>query len=155
MALGYDGRLFILAFDHRGSFQKKWFGLEGDPSPADVEKITDAKHLIYEGMEKAVEQGAKAGATGVLIDEQFGGDIPRQAKERGLKLAMPVEKSGQDMFDFQYGELALSASRIGTCTRIPLATWIAFSGPSMPTWTCSPKMISCRATKRRLSISSR
>jgi len=50
MGLGYDGKLFILAFDHRGSFQKKWFGLEGDPSPADIEKITDAKHLIFEGL---------------------------------------------------------------------------------------------------------
>ena len=32
MALGYDGKLYILAFDHRGSFQKKMFGIEGDPS---------------------------------------------------------------------------------------------------------------------------
>ena len=31
MALGYDGKLYILAFDHRGSFQKKMFGIEGDP----------------------------------------------------------------------------------------------------------------------------
>ena len=44
--------------------------------------------------------------TGVLVDEQFGApkDIPRQAKERGLLLAMPVEKSGQNEFDFQYGD---------------------------------------------------
>ena len=27
MALGYDGKLYILAFDHRGSFQKKMFGI--------------------------------------------------------------------------------------------------------------------------------
>ena len=32
MALGYDGKLYILAFDHRGSFQKKMFGIEGDPT---------------------------------------------------------------------------------------------------------------------------
>ena len=31
MALGYDGKLYILAFDHRGSFQKKMFGIEGEP----------------------------------------------------------------------------------------------------------------------------
>ncbi|HEV8153502.1 MAG TPA: DUF2090 domain-containing protein, partial [Solirubrobacteraceae bacterium] len=36
--------------------------------------------------------------------EQFGGDIPKQAKSDGLKLAMPVEKSGQDLFDFEYGD---------------------------------------------------
>jgi len=41
---------------------------------------------------------------GVLVDEQFGSDIPRRAREHGLKLAMPVEKSGQNEFDFDYGE---------------------------------------------------
>jgi len=29
---------------------------------------------------------------------------PAEAREHGLKLAMPVEKSGQDEFDFQYGD---------------------------------------------------
>lgn len=103
MALGYDGKLYILAFDHRGSFQKKMFGIDGDPTPEQTATIADAKHLIYEGMEEAVRRGAEAGATGVLVDEQFGGDIPRDAHSAGLKLAMPVEKSGQNEFDFEYG----------------------------------------------------
>ncbi len=104
MALGYDGKLYILAFDHRGSFQKKMFGIEGDPSPEETERIADAKRLIFEGMLEAVSRGAEAGATGVLVDEQFGSDIPKRAEEHGLKLAMPVEKSGQNEFDFEYGE---------------------------------------------------
>src|SRR3954463_7576197 len=104
MALGYDGKLYILAFDHRGSFQKKMFGIEGEPTDEETRTISDAKHLIFEGMQKAVEKGVDAPATGVLVDEQFGSNIPQQAKEGGLKLAMPVEKSGQDEFDFQYGE---------------------------------------------------
>jgi myo-inositol catabolism protein IolC len=104
MALGYDGKLYILAFDHRGSFQKKMFGIAGDPTPEETETISDAKRLIFEGMLAAVSRGAEADATGVLIDEQFGSDIPRRAHERGLKLAMPVEKSGQNEFDFQYGD---------------------------------------------------
>jgi 5-dehydro-2-deoxygluconokinase len=105
MALGYDGKLYFLAFDHRGSFQKKMFGIEGDPTDEQTRTIADAKHLIYEGMLKSVEKGSvKGDEIGVLVDEQFGGDIPRQAKQDGLKLAMPVEKSGQDEFDFQYGE---------------------------------------------------
>src|SRR5579875_1762886 len=103
MALGYHEKLYILAFDHRGSFQKKMFGIEGDPTPEETERIADAKHLIYEGMEEAVKRGAEAGQTGVLVDEQFGGEIPQQAKSHDLKLAMPVEKSGQNEFDFQYG----------------------------------------------------
>src|SRR4051794_5890105 len=106
MSLGYDGKLFILAFDHRGSFQKKWFGLESAPTPEDVERISDGKHLIFEGLLHALEQGSEAGVTGALVDEQFGTPtaIPSQAKERGLKLAMPVEKSGQNEFDFEYGD---------------------------------------------------
>jgi myo-inositol catabolism protein IolC len=104
MALGYDGKLYILAFDHRGSFQKKMFGIQGDPTPEETERIADAKRLIFEGMLVAVGEGAEAGATGVLVDEQFGSDIPKQAREHGLKLAMPVEKSGQDEFDFEYGD---------------------------------------------------
>jgi myo-inositol catabolism protein IolC len=104
MALGYDGKLYILAFDHRGSFQKKMFGIQGDPTPEETEHIADAKRLIFEGMELAVQRGVDASATGVLVDEQFGSDIPKRAKEQNLVLAMPVEKSGQDEFDFQFGE---------------------------------------------------
>src|SRR5437588_11142174 len=104
MALGYDGKLYILAFDHRGSFQKKMFGISGDPTPEQTETISDAKRLIFEGMLVAVERGAEAGATGVLVDERFGSNIPERAREHGLKLAMPVEKSGQEEFDFEYGD---------------------------------------------------
>jgi myo-inositol catabolism protein IolC len=104
MALGYDGKLYILAFDHRGSFQKKMFGIEGEPSAEQTETIADAKRLIFEGMLEAVSRGVEAEATGVLVDEQFGSDIPQRAHEGGLKLAMPVEKSGQEEFDFQYGD---------------------------------------------------
>jgi myo-inositol catabolism protein IolC len=105
MALGYDGdKLYILAFDHRGSFQKKMFGIEGVPTSEQVETIADAKRVIFEGMLEAVQRGAEPSATGVLVDEQFGSDIPARAKERGLKLSMPVEKSGQNEFDFEYGD---------------------------------------------------
>jgi myo-inositol catabolism protein IolC len=104
MSLGYDGKLYILAFDHRGSFQKKMFGIEGDPTPEQTETISDAKRLIFEGMLEAVSRGAEAHQTGVLVDEQFGSDVPKRARDNELKLAMPVEKSGQNEFDFQYGQ---------------------------------------------------
>jgi myo-inositol catabolism protein IolC len=106
MTLGYDGKLYILAFDHRGSFQKKMFGIEGEPTPEQTETISDAKHLIFEGMVKAVDAGVDPRASGVLVDEQFGApkNIPGDAKQRGLLLAMPVEKSGQNEFDFEYGD---------------------------------------------------
>jgi 5-dehydro-2-deoxygluconokinase len=104
MNLGYDQTLYILAFDHRGSFQKKFFGIEGDPDSEQTAIIADAKHLIFEGMLQAVAAGADAHVSGVLVDEQFGSTVPEEARESGLKLAMPAERSGQPMFDFQYGD---------------------------------------------------
>jgi 5-dehydro-2-deoxygluconokinase len=104
MQLGYEKKLYILAFDHRGSFQKKFFGIEGEPDPEQTAMIADAKHLIFEGMQRAVSEGADPSVTGVLVDEQFGGSVPEEACAQGLKLAMPAERSGQNMFDFQYGD---------------------------------------------------
>jgi myo-inositol catabolism protein IolC len=104
MALGYDGKLYILAFDHRGSFQTKMFGIEGDPTPEETETISDAKKLIYEGMEKAVDIGLDPSSAGVLVDEQFGSDIPKLAAKKRLSLTMPAEKSGVNEFQFQYGD---------------------------------------------------
>ena len=105
MDLGYNGKLYILAFDHRGSFVKR-FGVEGDPTPQDLQRFADGKHLIFEGVEVALEHGADPSATGALVDEQFGGParVPEEAKGRGIKLAMPMEKSGQREFDFEYGD---------------------------------------------------
>src|ERR1700740_885081 len=97
MTLGYDQKLYVLAFDHRGSFQKKFFGIEGEPDGEQTAIIADAKHLIFEGMLQAVAAGAEPSHSGVLVDEQFGSTVPEEARSRGLKLAMPAERSGQKL----------------------------------------------------------
>ena len=104
MTLGYEGNLFILAFDPRGSFQKKMLGIPGTPTPEERERISDAKRLIFEGFLRALEEGAPRDAAGMLVDEEFGADLARQAKKEDVVFAMPVEKSGQDEFDFEFGE---------------------------------------------------
>jgi myo-inositol catabolism protein IolC len=93
--LGYDEQLYVLAFDHRGSFEK----MVGDPV-----RVPGAKELIWEGFERAVGEGVPKDAAGVLVDGQYGPDVARAAKAGGYKLAMPVEKSGQNEFDFEYGD---------------------------------------------------
>jgi myo-inositol catabolism protein IolC len=103
MTTGHD-KLYILAFDHRGSFQKKFFGIEGEADSEQTAIIADAKHLIFEGLLQAVGAGADPAVTGVLVDEQFGSTVPLETREAGLKLAMPAERSGQPYFDFQYGD---------------------------------------------------
>jgi myo-inositol catabolism protein IolC len=104
MPLGYDKPLYVLAFDHRGSFQKKFFGVAGEPNAEETARIADAKMVIYEGAKRALDEGVVRESAGVLVDEQFGTAIARDAKAGGLTFAMPVEKSGQDEFDYQYGE---------------------------------------------------
>lgn len=93
--LGYDEKLYILAFDHRGSFEK----MVGDPA-----RVPDAKTLIWEGFQRSVEGGAPKKYAGVLVDGQYGPNVAREAKAGGYVLSMPVEKSGQNEFDFEYGE---------------------------------------------------
>jgi myo-inositol catabolism protein IolC len=93
--LGYDERLYILAFDHRGSFEKM---------VGEKENVPGAKTLIWQGFQRAVELGAPKDFSGVLVDGQYGPDVAREAKAGGYKLAMPVEKSGQNEFDFEYGD---------------------------------------------------
>ena len=68
MELGYDKPLYILAFDHRGSFQKKFFGISGEPTPEEAERISDAKMVIFEGFRKAVDGGAPKDAGGILVE---------------------------------------------------------------------------------------
>jgi myo-inositol catabolism protein IolC len=104
LALGYDTKLYILAFDHRGSFEKM-FGISGRaPTAEETERIADAKTLIFQGFRRAIEEGAPREAAGVLVDGQYGPQVARTAKAEGFLLAMPVEKSGQAEFDFEHGE---------------------------------------------------
>src|SRR4051794_33709349 len=94
MAPGYDGRLYILAFDHRGSFEKLVLGPGSDPTAeGDAARIRDAKSLIYEGLHRALAAGLPCEHAGVLVDEQYGAEVALRARADGAILAMPVEKS--------------------------------------------------------------
>jgi len=60
--------------------------------------------VIYDGFKAAVAAGVPKQNAAILVDEQFGAAILRDAKADGFTIACPVEKSGQDEFDFEYGE---------------------------------------------------
>jgi myo-inositol catabolism protein IolC len=96
--------LFMLAFDQRGSFTAGLFGLSGSPTAEDAARVTDAKRVIFEGLQLALLNGAPLASAGLLVDEQFGAEVARTARASGYTLAMPVEKSGQKEFDFEYGD---------------------------------------------------
>src|SRR6266404_1047790 len=103
-AIGYDEPLYILPFDHRGSFQTKMFGWTGTLSADQTAEIASAKQVIYEGFKAALHAGVPEQKAGILVDEQFGAAILRDARANGYTTACPAEKSGQEEFDFQYGE---------------------------------------------------
>jgi myo-inositol catabolism protein IolC len=103
-AIGFNEPLYVLPFDHRGSFQTKMFGWTGTLSPEQTAEIAATKQVIYDGFKAALHGGVPEQKAGILVDEQFGGAILRDARANGYTTACPAEKSGQEEFDFQYGE---------------------------------------------------
>src|SRR3989475_7680392 len=103
-AIGFNEPLYILPFDHRGSFQTKMFGWTGTLSPEQTAEIASTKQVIYDGFKAALQAGVPKQKAGILVDEQFGAAILRDARANGYTTACPAEKSGQEEFDFQYGE---------------------------------------------------
>jgi len=102
--IGFDKPLYILPFDHRGSFQTKMFGWKGALTAEQTAEIAAAKQVIYDGFKVAIQDGVPEKKAGILVDEQFGSAILRDAAAHGYTTACSVEKSGQDEFDFEYGE---------------------------------------------------
>ena len=103
MTLGYDKPLYVLPFDHRASFSKEMFGFEGKLSPGQTAEIAAVKRVIFDAARAAVAGGVPKDRAGILVDEQFGAAILRDAHQQGFITSCPAEKSGQSEFDFEYG----------------------------------------------------
>ena len=102
---GYSQDLYILAFDHRGTITKGLLGVEGrEPTQDEANKVSEMKKIIFDGFLKANEYGITGGDPAILVDETFGLEVQQKAKEMNIKFAAPVEKSGQKVFDFEYGD---------------------------------------------------
>src|SRR5687768_17513923 len=101
MTIGYDKPLYVLPFDHRATFSKNMFGWKGPLTAAQTAEIAAVKQVIYDGFQDAVSGGVPKERAGILVDEQFGRDILRDADNKGYITSCPAEKSGQDEFDFE------------------------------------------------------
>ncbi len=104
MPMGYSQPLYILPFDHRTSFVSGLFGWAGPLKPEQISQITAAKRVIYDGFIAALVGGIDKAKVGILVDEHFGAEILRDAKRNGIITCAPTEKSGQDEFDFEFGD---------------------------------------------------
>lgn len=104
MKLGYDKALYLLPFDHRRSYATGMFDFKLPLSAAEEhDAVSDSKQLIYEGFRKALADGVRKELASILVDEEFGSDILRDAHRRGFITALSTEQSGTDEFAFEYG----------------------------------------------------
>src|SRR5579863_9921204 len=104
MINGYDKPLYILPFDHRHSYLKNLFHWQEPLGAGQAAEVAASKQVIYEGFKAAVANGVPRDRAGILVDEEFGAAILRDAASHGAITCMPTEKSGQEEFEFQYGE---------------------------------------------------
>jgi 5-dehydro-2-deoxygluconokinase len=96
--------LYVQPFDHRGSFETKMFGWRAPLSDAQTAEVVAAKRVVYDGFLAALAGGVPKEKAAILVDEQFGAAILRDAATRKITTACPAEKSGQHEFAFEYGE---------------------------------------------------
>lgn len=103
MSIGYLHPLYLLPFDHRHSYLTGMFSFAPPLGQAEHDKVADSKQLIYEGFRQAIDGGVPHECAGILVDEEFGANILRDAVARGYVTALSVEKSGSEEFEFEYG----------------------------------------------------
>jgi myo-inositol catabolism protein IolC len=101
-----DRVLLILAIDHRDSFEHGLYGLKDPISSAQAARMSADKLLVYQALLEALPDLPDVVQPGILVDEQYGASVAELASqgEGAVSLAMPIEKSGEQWFEFAYGD---------------------------------------------------
>ena len=100
----HDDPLFILAMDQRESFGRTLFAVERyEPTSDQLAAMKQAKSLIYRALPGASTRLA-LGHAGVLVDERYGQAVIDAARDTTLTLAVPIEQSGRDWFELEWGD---------------------------------------------------
>jgi myo-inositol catabolism protein IolC len=94
--------VFALACDHRNSFRRDFMGLTAEPTPEQTRQMVAAKGVVVDALLAAAADrdalgtaAVPAGSVALLIDQEYGGDFVTRAQEGGVRVALPVEVSGQ------------------------------------------------------------
>jgi myo-inositol catabolism protein IolC len=103
MSPGYTQPLYLLPFDHRHSYLSGIFHVAPPLTSRQISAVVDSKQVIYEGFREALGPKSPASVAGILVDEEFGAEILRDASHRDYTTALSVEKSGSEEFQFEYG----------------------------------------------------
>lgn len=103
MLLKNSKQLYILPFDHRATFASGLFGFKEPLTKQQHNKVKEAKQMIWQAFKIVWNRSKSKQALGILVDEEFGAAIQRAAQKIGVARILTVEKSGQNIFDFEYG----------------------------------------------------
>ncbi|HVG55415.1 MAG TPA: DUF2090 domain-containing protein [Vicinamibacterales bacterium] len=103
MRRGYNRPLYLLPFDHRRSYVTGLFKFTPPLTAVEHRAVVDSKRVIYNGFRQAVDSDVPIARAGILVDEEFGADILREAVRSGCVTALSTEKSGSNEFEFEYG----------------------------------------------------
>lgn len=95
--------LYILPFDHRSSFTKDILNTE-KPSKEQKKEIEKLKDIIFEGMEISLQKRNDKKSFAILVDEEYGSNVIKNARAKKIKICLPVEKSGENELKFEYGK---------------------------------------------------
>ena len=87
-------QIFALAFDHRNSLRRDFMHLTGQPAPEQHATMVAAKGIVTDALIAAAPQ-VSPDTPVLLIDHEYGGQFVPRAQAAGVKVAMPVEESGQ------------------------------------------------------------
>ena len=103
MSLGYDHPLYLLPFDHRRSYVSGMFRLDGPLLASQRRAVIESKQVIYDGFRCALGDDLTVDSAGLLVDEEFGAAILRDASRNGYVTALSTERGGSAEFEFEYG----------------------------------------------------
>ena len=103
MSLGYNRPLYLLPFDHRHSYVTGMFNFNPPLTVEQHEAVADSKRVIYDGFRQALDKEVPIASAAILVDEEFGADILRDAVKSGYVTALSTEKSGSSEFEFEFG----------------------------------------------------
>ncbi len=92
MSVGYNRPLYLLPFDHRHSYITGMCHFTPPLTATQHAAVTDSKQVIYDGFRKAVDDGVPLNRAGILVDEEFGAAILRDAVAHGYVTAVATER---------------------------------------------------------------
>lgn len=104
--------LFMLAVDQRPWLTNALFGHTGSVTPAERAVCTEAKHLVLDGLLAATAESER-GSAALLVDAELGPGVAERAHFAGVRLAVPIERAGLDVYETEPDDLAGHLRHVG------------------------------------------